>query len=691
MDKFFLTTPIYYVNAKPHLGTTYTTVIADIIARSMRMSGRETLMLTGSDEHSQGIADLAAQEGIPPREFCDRIIPTFHEAWKLVEIQDYGFERTSGDKHRNVVQKFYGRIFEKGDIYKGEYSGWYHTTDNRFLNEDEVPENPESEPRLKFLTEEAYFFKLSAYQDALLKFHEANPDFVIPDFRRTEMLNRIKEGLNDLCISRTSTDWGVTLPWDAGHVFYVWVDALLTYITGSGFDIDGYLAAGGLDLPPEKLWTLGKNDIPGQGDGNFWPCDLNIMAKDIPWFHAVIFPAMLFSFGLPPVKQMIVHGYWNFGGGKMSKSLGNVVSPQEACDIVGADGLRYFFAREASLGLDGNFSLELLIDRYNYDLGNDLGNLVHRTISLTHQLFGGIVPGEGYSPGDFKEDDMALVAQSSAVAEAVISAYSEYRLSEALRTIWELISNANKYFDAKQPWTLKKHPEREREVGAMFVTLYNVLRTVIVMVAPVIPGAAQKLWNAIGLDGNLSELGWDEISGCKCYPVGTAVEKGEPVFPRIDKKEILGDGGANGAALDAAKGGGKGGGKDAANAGGISESASQPEKPEGVAVIEYDDFAKVKLTLATVKSAARVEGTDKLLHLKLYDGSETEREIVAGIAEWYKPEELEGKTLVIVANLKPRKMRGIESRGMLLAAQDGKGGFSVLTSERPVSAGAKIS
>ena len=688
MDKFYLTTPIYYVNAKPHLGTTYTTVITDIIARFMRMNGRDTLMVTGSDEHSQGIADLAAQEGVPPRQFCDRIIPSFHEAWKLVDIQDYTFERTSDDKHKNVVQKFYGRIYEKGDIYKGEYAGWYHTTDNRFLNDDEVPEHPESEPRLKYLSEEAYFFRLSAYEDILLKFHEANPEFVIPDFRRTEMLNRIKDGLKDLCISRTSTDWGVALPWDAGHVFYVWVDALLTYITGSGFDIDGYLEAGGLDLPSEKLWTLGKADIPGQGEGNYWPCDLNIMAKDIPWFHAVIFPAMLLSFGLPPVKQMIVHGYWNFGGGKMSKSLGNVVSPQDACDIAGADGLRYFFAREVSLGLDGNFSLELLIDRYNYDLGNDLGNLVHRTISLTHQLFGGVVPGEGLTPGDFGDEDSALVRQAAAAAGEVEKSYSEYRLSAAITTVWELISATNKYFDAKQPWTLKKQPEREKEIAAMFVTLYNVLRGVILMVSPVMPGAAQKLWNSIGLEGEVAKLNWDEIGGC--YPVGTPVVKGEPVFPRIDKADVLSNGAAAPGASAVGASAKPAAGITGASAGSVA-ARGEAKKPEGVAVIEYGDFAKVELTTAVVKSATKVEGTDKLLHLELDDGSETGREVVAGIAEWYKPDDLEGKTIVIVANLKPRKMRGVESRGMLLAAQDGKGGFSVLTLDRPAAPGAKIS
>ncbi|MEP0814946.1 MAG: methionine--tRNA ligase [bacterium] len=673
MDKFYLTTPIYYVNAKPHLGTTYTTVIADIVARFMRMSGRDTLMVTGSDEHSQGIADLAAAEGIDPRAFCDRIIPSFHEAWRLVEIENYRFERTSDPKHVNVVQKFFGRIYEKGDIYKGEYAGWYHTTDNRFLNDDEVPEHPENEPRLKYLTEESYYFRLSKYQDILLRFFEENPEFVVPDFRRTEMLNRIKDGLKDLCISRTSTSWGVPLPWDSGHVFYVWVDALLTYLTGSGFDIDGYLARGGLDLPPEELWTLGKGDIPGQGEANFWPCDLNIMAKDIPWFHAVIFPAMLLSFGLPPVKKMVVHGYWNFGGDKMSKSLGNVVSPQEACDLVGADGLRYFFAREVPLGLDGNFSLDLLVDRYNFDLGNDLGNLVHRMVSLAHQLFGGKVPDDGGGPD---ASGASLLSERDRVVAEAEAAYRELRLSDALKSIWELIRNTNRYIDEKEPWRLKKHPERRGEIAAAFAVLFNVMKTALFLVSPVIPGAAQKLWEAIGLSGKLSEFSWDEVR--MPYPLGSSLPESTPVFPRVEPPRNEGGNSKADTALPE-------------NSARKKEEKKMDTPAEGIAVLAYEDFAKVQLITALVKSCAKVEGADKLLKVELDDGTPEGRTIAAGIAEWYKPEDLAGKTIVIVANLQPRKLRGIVSRGMLLAAQDGSGNLSVLTVDRPMAPGAKIS
>ncbi|MCK5798397.1 MAG: class I tRNA ligase family protein, partial [Deltaproteobacteria bacterium] len=328
-DKFFITTPIYYVNFKPHVGTSYTTILTDVVSRVERLRGKRALLVTGSDEHSQNIADLAEEAGMAPRAYCDTIIPKFTECWDLVQIQDYRFERTSDEKHRQTVQAFWKQIYERGDVYKGEYAGWYHTSDNRYLEEDEVPENPEEHPRLKYLTEESYYFKLSAYQDWLLAFHEANPNFVVPEFRRNEMLSRIQGGLKDICISRTSTDWGIALPWDSGHVFYVWVDALLTYLTGSGFDLEAFDATrdaeGRSREVKEPLWETAREDLVSQPDGNYWPADLQVMAKDIPWFHAVIWPAMWASFGGPPPKKMLVHGYWQFDGEKMSKSYNNTI------------------------------------------------------------------------------------------------------------------------------------------------------------------------------------------------------------------------------------------------------------------------------------------------------------------------------------------------------------------------------
>jgi methionyl-tRNA synthetase len=662
--KFFVTTPIYYVNSKPHIGTSYTTVIADAAARFARLQGERALLVTGADEHSQNIADLAAEAGISPREYCDRIVPSFHDCWKLMEIQNYVFERTSSEKHNHVVRTFWRRIYDNGDVYKGEYSGWYHTSDNRFLNDDEVPENPAEHPRLKYLTEEAYYFRLSKYEDWLLQFHEANPQFVVPDFRRNEMLNRIRGGLKDICISRTSTDWGVRLPWDEAHVLYVWVDALLAYITGSGFDIDAFertFANGKSSETREPLWDTTRADLATQGPDNFWPCDLHIMAVDIPWFHAVIWPAVLKSYGAPPPKQMLVHGYWNFGGEKMSKSLGNVVDPYDAVKLVGVDGLRYFLLREVPLGGDGGFNHEALVNRYNYDLANDFGNLAHRTVSMLHQLFDGVVP-EVLAVTALDDE---IEAHRKAHTQEVLELMGSLRYSEALQVIWELVREANRYIDDKKPWELKKYPERRDEISTVFNRLLQVLRTVLLLAYPVIPGAANRIWRILDLPGTLEEQTLDALHGV--IPAGHKVQPSTVVFQRLDTK-----------AREAA------------------ETVAKPEPPaetppaatEGLCTI--DDFAKIKLRIGEVRSAERVEGADKLLKLSVFDG-ERERTVVAGIAQHYTPEELVGQRVVLLANLAPRKLRGLVSEGMLLAATDAAGVLGLLAPQRQVDPGAKVS
>jgi methionyl-tRNA synthetase len=400
-NRYYVTVPIYYVNGKPHIGTTYTTVIADIACRFARFMGRDALMVTGSDEYSQNIVDIAIEAGKSPREFCDEIIPSFHDAWKSVGIQSYGFHRTSDPAQHRLVHTFYQRIYNKGDIYKGEYSGWYHTSDNRFLDADEVPEKPEEHPRLKFLTEESYYFRLSAYQDFLLELHNKYPLFVVPDFRRNEMLSRIEAGLKDICISRTSTDWGVKLPWDAKHVFWVWMDALLTYVTGSGFDIDAYEETFAAHDPHSRSSEAGsdmmlatRRDLKTQPATNYWPCDMHIMAKDIPWFHAIIFPRCCKATAAAAQADSRA---WllELQRRENVKSLGNVVSPDAAMELVGVDGLRYFLAREVPLGLDGNFSHEGLVNRYNYDLANDLGNLASHGLDAAPALRGRGTRGAG--------------------------------------------------------------------------------------------------------------------------------------------------------------------------------------------------------------------------------------------------------------------------------------------------------
>jgi methionyl-tRNA synthetase len=673
-SKFYITTPIYYVNSRPHIGTSYTTIIADITARFQRFMGREVRLTTGSDEHSQNIADLAAEAGVPPREFCDRFIPTFKDCWELCEIESYYFQRTSDPAHHHLVSTFWQRIYDNGDVYKGSYSGWYHTSDNRFLDEDEVPENPEEHPRLKYLTEESYYFRLSKYEDWLLKFHNSVPDFVVPDFRRNEMLSRINAGLRDICISRTSTDWGIPLPWDSGHVFYVWIEALLAYVTGSGFDIDAFektFVGGKSSETCEPLWETRRSDLVSQPADNYWPCDLHTMAKDIPWFHAVIWPAMCASYGLPLPRQELVHGYWEFEGEKMSKSVGNVVNPYDAVKLAGVDGLRYFLAREVPAGLDGNFSHEALVNRFNYDLANDLGNLVHRTVSMLHQLFDGVVPEE-LAVGTADE---AIDEQRVEHARRAVDQYKELRLSEALQTIWSLVGDANKYIDDKKPWELKKKPERRDEVSTVFSRLVNVIHTVLLLSYPVIPGAAGRFWQILNLPGSPATQRIEALS--ETIPAGHKVNESSPVFQRVDAKKIFAgdDSGASTQQEQAA--------------------AKEPvqidrQDLDGAGLITIEDFTQMELRVAEVRSAEPVPKTDKLLQLVVFDG-ERERQLVAGIAQHYSPDELIGKRIVVVANLKPAKLRGILSEGMLLAATDSEGQLGLLTPERDVLPGARIS
>ncbi|MCB1186994.1 methionine--tRNA ligase subunit beta [bacterium] len=673
--RYYLTTPIYYVNFKPHVGTSYTTILADVATRHQRFLGMDAMFVTGSDEHSQNIADLAAAAGKTPLAYCDEVIPKFRECWQACRIDDYRFERTSDERHHALVRTFWQRIYDRGDVYKGQYSGWYHTSDNRFLDEDEVPENPESHPRLKFITEEAYYFKLSEYQDWLLKFHEACPEFIVPDFRRNEMLNRIEGGLKDICISRSGTDWGIRLPWDEGHVFYVWIEALLTYMTGSGFDIGAFektFVDGKSSEVREPLWETTRADLATQPDTNYWPCDLHLMAKDIPWFHVVIWPAMLASYGAPLPKQALVHGYWNFDGEKMSKSLGNVVDPYDAIALVGVDGLRYFLMREVPLGLDGNFNYEALISRFNYDLANDLGNLVHRTVSMVHQNFEGKVP-EVLAVTDLDEQ---IERQRRDTIDGVLEKYQGLRYSEMLQDLWALIGEANRYIDEKKPWELKKNPERRDEIATVFNRLVNLIRTVLLLAAPVIPEGASKFWQILNFEGDPATMGVGSLQ--QSVPAGHQLNPSEPVYRRLDLNKMKEESQAQAAAAEAAKPAEK-----------PAAPAADADNESGANVITIDDFVKVQLRVAQVLKAEKVEKADKLLCLQLDDGMGG-RQILAGIAEYYKPDDLVGRHVVIVANLAPRKLRGLMSEGMVLAASDSEGRLALISPAGEVSNGAEV-
>ncbi len=647
-SKHYLTTPIYYVNAPPHMGTGYTTILADVLARYHRRNGVESLLVTGSDEHSQNIADLAAAEGISPREFCDRLIPEFHRAWSLLEIGPYSFFRTSSPEHHHIVSTVFQRIYDQGDIYKAEYSGWYHTTDNRFLDESEVPEDPEGDPRLKYLTEDAYFFRLSKYENFLLEFHQQRPEAIVPDFRRNEMINRIKEGLRDLCISRSSTDWGVPLPWDTEHVFYVWADALFTYMTGSRFDVE--LAFQNIDS--------GREPLEGQPDGNFWPAQLHIMAKDIPWFHTVVWPALLQSAGLPLPEACLVHGYWNFEGAKMSKSLGNVFHPSDAVALVGAAGVRYFVLREAPVGSDGNFSVRALTERYNYDLANDFGNLVHRLITMGHRFRNAKVEP---TIGSF-EEHRKLAELSESVFDQVLEAFESLRFKDALEGTWELVRALNRLIDDEKPWVLNKgkEPGERERLDSFFAVSFVVLRRVVGLLSPVLPSVTESLHQQISYPDfkPWEELTWQDFRTAphQGWELGTSVI----LLPKLDldnlENELL-----------------------ERKADTMTETprpetqAAAPETVEKTAeptdsYIGYEDWTKVRIIAVKVVRAEAVDGADKLLRLTVDDGKRSDRTIVSGIRKDYAPDEMEGRTIFIIDNLKPRKIFGIVSEGMLVAA-----------------------
>ncbi len=655
--KFYVTTPIYYVNAPPHMGTAYTTILADTLARTKRMLGYDALLVTGSDEHSQGIADKAAAEGMHPEEFCRRFIPQFHEAWQLLNIGPYKFCRTSSPEHKAVVQSFFQKIYEKGDIYKAEYSGWYHTTDNKFVDEAELPEKPEDHPNLKFLTEDAYWFKLSAYEAKLMAWHEANPEAIVPNFRRNEMLQRIREGLRDLCISRSSTSWGIPLPWDTEHVFYVWVDALLSYLTGA--------------------------------EGGYWPCDLHIMAKDIPWFHTVIWPAMLMSAEVELPKQVLVHGYWNFAGSKMSKSKGNVFHPQDAVALVGADAVRYFLLREAPLGQDGNFTVKGLSERYNYDLANDFGNLLHRALTMAGRFVNGEI-AEFHLDGPYQE----LENLRADVASTAVPQFEKLEFREALENCWRLVSALNRFIDETKPW---EHAKNSPEVlPGLFSVLFRSIRTLLLLLSPVMPAACDRYWTQLGLEGKASEQQFTALQAG--FPLETRLQKPEIVFQKLDlknleeefivKKETL-----TGEKVERTE-------EPDALATAVKTVASAAKavakavekavpKEEGNGQIEYDDFNKVRLITVKVVKAEAVEGSDKLIRLTVDDGQRKDRTIVSGIRMHFTPEHMEGRTVCIVDNLKPRKIFGILSEGMILAAGDGEV-LRLVTPEGELAPGVRV-
>ncbi|MDR2899369.1 MAG: methionine--tRNA ligase [Clostridiales bacterium] len=649
--KFYVTTPIYYPNDKLHIGHCYTTVAADTLKRYKVMRGYDALFLTGTDEHGQKIARVAAEIGTTPQAHVDRIADWIKDLWKIMNIEYDVFVRTTDESHEKTVQKIFKKLYDKGAIYKNFYEGMYCAPCESFFTEHQLVDGkcPDCGRDVELVKEEAYFFKLSEYQDRLMKHIEDNPDFIKPVSRKNEMVNNfIKPGLEDLCVSRTSFTWGVPVDFDEGHVVYVWIDALSCYLTGLGY--------------------MSEND---ERYKKYWPADVHLMAKEIVRFHAIIWPAILMALDEPLPHQIFGHGWLVFDGGKMSKSKGNVVDPKILIEKYGVDAIRYFLMREVVFGQDGNFSNEALITRINSDLANDLGNLLSRTVGMIDKYFGGALPLE-QEGNEFDGDVIALCKKT--VTE-VTEYMDNLAFNDALSHIWTFIRRNNKYIDETQPWVLAKDESKKARLAGIMYTLAESLRIISILITPVMPNTPKAVYEQLGInDENLKT--WDSAGDFGKLHKDIKINKGGIVFPRIDVEKELAELALMLGTTEPEK-------KEEKKTEKIKEVAPKAE-------ITIEDFLKLDLRVGEVLKCEKIEGSDKLLKSQIKVG-ERIHQIVSGISKHYTPEEMVGKKVIVAANLKPVKLRGVLSEGMILAASDADGKLSVLTPDREIGDGSVVS